>query len=239
MSPGVNFWISSIGLKALMAVTGLVLILFLMGHLAGNLQVLTGTPGLMNEYAQFLREGTHGMVWLIRATLLLLFVIHVVVAITLWFRNRRARPERYAVDAVVQAGFSTRTMIWTGLIVLVFVVYHLLHFTFGKTHPEIYHLVDPEHGIDVYSMVVLGFRNAPVAIVYIAAMVVLGFHLRHAIFAFLQTLGLSNPRYERMVRTVAPVLAVVIAVGYVLIPVAVLLGAVGLPEGVTARAGPH
>jgi succinate dehydrogenase / fumarate reductase cytochrome b subunit len=164
-----------------------------------------------------------------RLGLLAIFVLHVWTAFRIWSANRRARPVGYAVNAYNTSTYASRTMIWSGIIVLAFVVFHLLHFTLGKVQPELFHLPDPaaEGRHDVYRMVVLGFREPWVAISYVVAQVLLCLHISHGASSLFQTLGFTNPRVECARKAAGPLLATVIAIGNISIPVSILLGLVG------------
>lgn len=227
MGVGFNLFRSSIGRKVLMAVTGLGLIGFLFGHLLGNLQFFAG-PDKINAYAVFLKS-LGPVLWLARIGTLTLFVVHVGLGIVLARENRLARPAGYIDESTVQASWASRHMAATGVIILVFVLVHLAHFTLGMLQPELFHYVDSQGRHDVYRMVVMGFQNYYYSVFYIAAMVVLGIHLSHAISSCLQTLGLMvYPRCYRMGKILAHSVSTVLALGYISIPVAVLLGVIKL-----------
>ena len=146
---------SSIGMKIFMAVTGIAFIGFVIGHLAGNLQIFI-SQDQFNGYAEFL-HGLGKILWLERILIFLFFAVHIIYGIKLWFANKSSRPVPYARNDYVQASYSSRTMIWTGLLVLFFVTYHLLHFTLIVTNPEYAGLKDAAGRFDVYSMVITGF----------------------------------------------------------------------------------
>jgi succinate dehydrogenase / fumarate reductase cytochrome b subunit len=216
---------SSIGSKAIVAVTGILLFLFLIVHLLGNLQVFLG-PEALNGYAKFLHSKP-ALVWTFRLGLLAILVVHVWFTIKLKLENWSARPDRYRKEATLKASAASRYMIWTGLVVAAFIVYHLLHFTA--------HVVDtggmatdPKLGmVNVYDMVVTGFRVPWVAISYLVAMVVLGFHLYHATWSFFQTLGWNHATINPAVRWLMPLLGILIVVGNCAIVGAIFLGWVG------------
>ncbi|NIP43820.1 MAG: succinate dehydrogenase cytochrome b subunit [candidate division Zixibacteria bacterium] len=220
----------SIGKKILMSLSGLVLMAYVVGHLIGNLQIFVGQNAL-NAYALFLRSIG---VWLsvIRAFLLAMLIIHVWFAIKLYFENRGARPIRYKRKVYQEATLSSRTMIWTGIGVFLFVVYHLLHFTFIITNPRYAHLEDALRRHDVYSMVILGFQNYIISAVYIVSVAIVGYHIVHASKSMFQTWGLNDTNFEKILRPVTVIFAWLIFLGYLSIPVAVLAGIVKLPEGV-------
>jgi succinate dehydrogenase / fumarate reductase cytochrome b subunit len=206
---------SSLGKKYLMAVTGVVLFAFVVVHLLGNLQIYLGAERL-NHYAALLR-GAPTLVWAVRAVLAFSVAVHIVAAAQLFLANRRGRPVKYARRSWVAADYAARTMVWSGPIIALFVVYHLLHLTLGAVHPAF----DPE---DVYRNVVVAFSSPAVAAVYIAANLLLGYHLFHGLWSLFQSLGASHPAYDGARWRFAAAAAVAIAAGNVSIPVAVLAG---------------
>jgi len=221
---------TSIGRKVLMAITGLIQLGFVTGHMIGNLQIFIGQDQL-NAYAQALKD-LPALTWSVRIIVLASVIIHIWNAVRLYFENRASRPIKYVINSTVQASLASRTMFWTGLGILMYVVYHLLHFTFIVTNPKYEHLVDAAGRHDVYSMVILGFQNYLISAVYIVALFLLVYHLSHAVFSMLQTLGLNNPRVQFMLKAIGYIISVVIFIGYVSMPVAVLVGIINLPAGV-------
>ncbi|HRY46102.1 MAG TPA: succinate dehydrogenase cytochrome b subunit [Thermoanaerobaculia bacterium] len=207
----------SITLKAVMALTGIVLYGFVFVHMVGNIQLYQG-PEKINGYAAFLKA-VPPLLWGTRITLLAAVVLHGLAAFTLWRRNLAARPVGYAHQDFQAAGVTSRTMYWTGPVIALFVIYHLLHFTLGSAHPQFSHT-------DVYTNVVVGFSNVWVSGFYVLAMVALGFHLFHGGFSLFQTLGLRTPKYEKPIKAVLAVLCTVIVVVNVSFPIAVLAGLV-------------
>jgi len=220
---------TSIGRKVLMAITGLIQFGFVVGHMIGNLQIFIGQDQL-NAYAQALKD-LPALTWSVRIIVLVSIIVHIWNAVRLYFENRASRPIRYVINSTVQASLASRTMFWTGLGVLLYVVYHLLHFTFIVTNPRYEHLVDAAGRHDVYSMVVLGFQNYLISAVYLIALFLVAYHLSHALFSFLQTLGLNNPRLQATLKGIVYVISVVIFIGYASMPVAVLTGFINLPAG--------
>ncbi len=214
-----GFLSSSIGRKLVMAATGVVLFGFVVGHMAGNLQIYLG-PGSINAYGRFLREALHGAgIWIARGGLLAAAGLHVWAAISLALENRAARPEGYRRVRRVESTYASRTMIWSGPILGLFVIYHLLHFTTGTAHRD---FVEG----DVYHNVVAGFSRWPVSAFYVAAMLALGLHMYHGVWSMLQSLGLSHPRWNAARRAFAVGSTLIVVAGNVSIPVAVLLGVV-------------
>jgi succinate dehydrogenase / fumarate reductase, cytochrome b subunit len=212
-----TFWRSSIGRKVVMAVTGAILFLFVLGHLAGNLTVYLG-PEALNGYAVFLRQFLHGAgLWIARAVLLLSVILHIWSATSLTLTSRAARPIGYRERQWTESTYASRTMRWSGVIIFFFVIYHLLHFTFGTVHPS---FVEG----DVYHNFITGFQSVPVSIAYIVAMIFLGLHLRHGTWSMFQTLGVSHPRYIRWAHVGSWIFAVLVVVGNCSFPIAVLSG---------------
>ncbi|MCG3205187.1 MAG: hypothetical protein KCHDKBKB_01906 [Elusimicrobia bacterium] len=211
----INFFHSTIGKKSIVAITGLVMFGFVIGHLLGNLQVFVSADKL-NAYAAFLKE-TKPLLWGTRLGLLLSVALHIVCTVQLNRRNRSSRPVAYQEHDLIQATLPSRFMIWSGAFLGFYVVYHLLHLTVGRVHPSFSHT-------DVYGNLVSAFQNPMVSTVYILAMVSLGFHLNHGIFSVFQTLGLNHPKYNLLRKIFAVGASVVIAVGYISIPVAVMAG---------------
>lgn len=221
----IDFWRSSIGGKVTMAVTGLLLFLFVVAHLAGNLQLFAG-PDAINDYAKFLHS-KQGLLWVARIGLLLVFALHVLTGIRLARENKQARPVPYARPGTVQANWASRSMVLTGLSTLAFVVYHLLHFTLGVTNPGHYALkAQRAGGHDVYAMVTTSFANPGIALAYVAFQVLLFFHLWHGIQSLCQTLGFHHGRFTPWVRRSSLVLALAIAGGNTLLALSVLTGMV-------------
>jgi succinate dehydrogenase / fumarate reductase cytochrome b subunit len=220
------FWRSSIGGKVTMAITGLLLFGFVVAHLLGNL-LLFGGPDAINAYAKGLHD-LGALLWVARIGLLAVFVLHVATAIRLTRLNRAARPVAYAVEATMQANFASRSMVLSGLSLLVFVVYHLLHFTFGVTNAD--HFAKKgagADGFDVHAMVTTSFANPAIAIAYAGFQLVLFLHLSHGIQSLAQTLGLHHGRFTPMIKTLSFALAGLIAGGNVLLALSVQLGLVG------------
>lgn len=217
---------STIGSKFLVAITGLMLVGFLLAHLSGNLLIFKGQDAI-NNYAKMLKDLGPGL-WVMRIGLLTVFVVHVGLAIKLTRRNAAARPEKYQFNATVQASSASRTMVYTGLLILAFVVYHLAHYTLGwvqtKNGTNFLNLHDQLGRHDVYAMVVAGFSNPLVTLSYIIAQVILAFHLSHGISSVFQTLGWNTPRYSSLIRCGGLLVTAVIVGGNILIALAVQTG---------------
>ncbi|MBL9016761.1 MAG: succinate dehydrogenase cytochrome b subunit [Myxococcales bacterium] len=222
MSWLVRYARSSIGAKHIMAVTGLLLFLFAVVHMIGHLQMFGGRD-LYNTYAHFL-QSLWEVKWPVRAGLLALLIVHVVVAIGLVAKNRGARPERYARYKPVMSSAAGRAMALTGLVVFVFLAFHIIHFTIGWVQPEAFHTLDPQKRYDAYSMFVYGFQNPAIYGIYLVGMILLALHLGHGAASWLQSLGLRHPKYP--VDRLGPLIAIVLFVGYMAPPTAVLVGLV-------------
>jgi len=221
-NPFIAFYQSSIGKKIVVAVSGLYLIFFVVGHLLGNLEIYLGEDRL-NAYAQLLQE-LGPILWTERIILILAVVVHIVATIQLAVENRGAKPKKYAKSAHQASTFASRTMIYTGLLVICFVVYHLLQFTLMWTNPEYRNLHDALGRHDVYHMVILGFRQPLIAGFYAAAIFFLATHLSHGFESVTQTLGINNRRIGRFTSNGGRWLSWLIFAGYVSIPVTILLG---------------
>jgi succinate dehydrogenase cytochrome b subunit len=212
-SPG--FFRSSIGKKVVMAVSGVALFGFVVAHMIGNLQVYLG-PAALNGYAESLRK-VPALLWAARIGLLVAVALHVWAAYSLTRMNQAARPVGYRARENRESSYASRTMRWSGVILLLFVVYHLMHFTWGNVHPSFV----PG---DVFHNVVTGFQSIAVSAFYVAAMVALGLHLYHGVWSMMQTVGLSHPRYDHLRHAFATLVAVVVVAGNVSFPLAVLAG---------------
>jgi succinate dehydrogenase cytochrome b subunit len=219
---------SAVGKKAVMAVTGMALWAFVVGHMLGNLKLLLPGDGVevpINHYAEWLRTVGEpllphaGLLWLARIGLLVALVFHVHAAYALTLINRRARPEAYRRREDVAAGWAARTMRWSGVALFLFVAYHLMHFTFGNAHPD-FVPGDVQHNL------VVAFRSAWIVALYAVAMLLLGLHLFHGLWSLFQSLGWSHPRYNGWRRVFAATFAVVVAVGFVVVPIVILAGLV-------------
>ncbi len=228
MSRLIRLFSSSIGQKLVVAVTGLILAGFLVGHMLGNMAIYQGQDAL-NGYADWLQG--HPVVLVLRLGLFAIFVIHLSTALRLARRNRHARPARYSRKQNVAAAYSSQYIVVTGVMVLAFVVYHLLHFTLGVVTPDSYDVIDGEGRHDVYRMVVLGFQTPWIAASYIIAMFLVGLHLHHGLTSLFQTLGVNHDSYNGLIHVGANVVVAVLVLGNCSIPIMVLTGVVRLPAG--------
>lgn len=212
---------STVGRKTLVAITGVILLSFLVAHVVGNLQMFEGrgpTPETtkMNEYSALLRKEMV-LLWAARIGLLVAAITHVVCTISLAIQNKAARPQGYIMKKTYSTAAS-RMMVFGGLFILCYIVYHLLHFTLGVVHKDFFH----PH--DVYQNVIDSFHNPMISGVYIIAMIFLFFHLFHGTVALFETLGMTNPLHIKMIEKVGLLVSVGICGGFISIPVAVYLG---------------
>ena len=218
---------STIGKKAIMAVTGLLLVGFVIAHMAGNLQMFVG-PAKMNGYAAFLKS-TGELLWIARLGLLVATILHVLMAWQLTQIKNRARPVGYEKREPQVSTVASRTMRWGGVLILVFIVFHILHFTTGTVFPMASSPDAAHPGFshtDVYGNVIAAFRNPLVSAFYVVAMLFLMLHLFHGAWSSVRTLGLTKPSRHPLHRRISTVIALVVWLGFTAIPVAVLLGAI-------------
>jgi succinate dehydrogenase cytochrome b subunit len=211
-------WSSAIGKKALMAVTGIVLFLFVLGHMIGNWQAFQGAEKL-DHYAELLRISMP-FLWFVRIVLLVAVLVHAVAGIQLWSERQRARPVAYQDFRPVVSSTASRTMIWSGLLILGFVVYHLLDLTIGVVHPNF----QPGR---VYLNLVASLSRGIGFAIYLVAMIGLGFHLWHGLYSMFQSLGISNRGISPTIQKFAIAAAVILTLGFSAVPLAVIVGLVG------------
>jgi succinate dehydrogenase cytochrome b subunit len=211
-----GFWGSTIGKKVVMGATGLIMIGFVFFHMLGNLQVFIG-PEKFNAYGALLHGPLHEVILALRVVLLVAVALHILAAVQLTLLDRAARPRGYARKVPQAATLGSRTLRIGGVVLLAFIVFHLLDFTTGDVHPDFI----PG---DVYHNLVVGFQRPLVALFYLVAMAALGLHLYHGAWSSLRSLGAAQPRANPLHRPVARALALVVWLGFSVIPVAVLLG---------------
>jgi succinate dehydrogenase / fumarate reductase cytochrome b subunit len=223
--PLARFWRSAIGKKWIMAISGIILLGFVLAHMIGNLKIYLGAAH-MNQYAEWLRTlGEPALprtvvLWTIRTVLILAFAFHIITAYQLTRMNQRARPTPYQSKRdYVAANFASRTMRWTGIIIGLFFIFHLMDLTWGTANPDFV------RG-DVYQNLVYSFQRVPVAIVYIVANIALAIHIFHGAWSMFQSLGLNNPKWNSARRTFALVFALVIGIANVSFPLLVVTGVV-------------
>lgn len=210
-----HFYDATIGKKTVMAITGVILFGFVLVHMAGNLQVFLGRDEF-DAYGRLLRTEP-ALLWLARLILLASVILHIGAAVQLSALNQKSRPIGYQKKESIASSYASRTMMWSGPILAAFIVYHLLHFTVGVVHPNF------QEG-HVYDNVIAGFRVIPVSIAYIVAMILLGMHLNHGAWSMFQSLGVSNPRYSMALKRFANIFSILIVLGFISIPIAVMAG---------------
>lgn len=217
-----GFYETPIGKKVVMAVTGVILFGYVIGHLLGNLQIYSADHDKINRYAATLHDpNLAGLLWGVRALLFVAVVLHIVSATQLWLLNRKARPVGYVKKDNVPTTYAARTMVWSGPIIAAFVIFHVLHLTVGSVVPL------QEFGPNqpnVRANVISGFQNPAIAAVYIFAMLLLCMHLYHGVWSMFQSVGVSHPRYSLWLKRLAAIAAFAIAIGNISIPVAALTG---------------
>jgi len=210
-----------------MAVSGFVLLVFVIGHLAGNLQIFLGREAI-NRYGHFLQTNPE-LIWPARLFLLLMVGLHIWAAVKLSVENKAARPVGYAQYRPVGSSYASRTMLMSGLIIFVFVVYHILHFTvqvryINLTGQSFVDFTDPEKRHDIFKMMIVGFNNRWVSAFYIMGMALLGLHLSHGASSMFQSIGWKNRAYGPVLDKLARIGALLIFLGYSSIPVAIMCG---------------
>lgn len=213
-----RFYESTIGKKAIMAVTGLILFGFLIAHMLGNLQIFLG-PEVMDHYAETLHS-TVELLWPARIVLLISVVLHIWASISLSKVKRDARPIAYVKHTNIASSWASRTMMLSGPIVAFFVVFHLLHLTTGTIQPA------PFQPLHAYENLVNGFSVVWVALLYIAVMIFIGFHLSHGIWSMFQSIGFNHPRYTPAIKKFAAIFSWILIAGFIAVPLAVLTGLV-------------
>lgn len=218
---------SSLGKKYLMAVTGFIMFLFVLGHLAGNLQVFLG-PEAINRYGHFLQSNTE-LLWPVRFILLVTILLHIWSASKLSLENKAARPQPYGVYEPLGSTYASRTMLMSGIITALFIIYHLLHYTaevryINLTGQDFTTFMDPEKRHDIYKMMVVGFQNPWVSVFYIVGIGLLCLHLSHGASSMFQSMGWKNETYRPFLDNASRVVAALIFLGYISIPIAILCG---------------
>lgn len=229
-----SFYESALGKKAVMAVSGIIFWGFVLGHMLGNLKVFAGAESY-NGYAEWLRDIGYpavphgGLLWVARGVLLLALVFHVHAAVALTRMNQKARPKGYTLRRTQQADWAVRTMRWSGVALFAFIVFHILHFTTGHAHHDFQAPVETAEGVRHFAFENLtsGLNYGGMAVLYLVAMVFLGMHLYHGLWSLFQSLGWNHPRFNPWRRAFAVTFAVVISLGFMLVPLSVLAGWVG------------
>ena len=219
-----SFFTSSIGRKWIVALTGLALFGFVIGHMLGNLQIFLG-PESINRYGAFL-QGLGELLWVVRIGLLVMLVAHIYFTIKLRIESRAARGVTYAVANRRAATLPARAMLLSGLMVLCFIIYHLLHFTVQSIDPSYLTLHDAKGRHDVYTMMIRGFSNPLASGFYLVAVALLAMHLQHGIQSLFQSLGLNSAKTRPLLEKGGAAFAWLLFLGYACIPAAVLAGLV-------------
>src|SRR6202789_2249209 len=212
----VTFWQSTNGKKVVMAVTGAMMFAFVVGHMLGNLQMFEA-PEHINAYGHFLHN-LGELLWIERGVLTLAIILHITATVQLALRSKAARPVGYSRKEAINSSYASRTMYWSGPIVLAFIIFHLLQFTAGYIHPESQFIEG-----DVYHNVVAGFQVWWVSVWYIFSVSLLGLHLSHGIWSMFQSVGLAHKRHSVTLKRSAQAIAILIVLGYIAIPISVLL----------------
>ncbi|WP_027371273.1 succinate dehydrogenase cytochrome b subunit [Desulfovermiculus halophilus] len=207
--------------KILVGVSGIFLLLFIIGHMLGNTTIFWGPAGL-NSYAHHV-QSLGPLLWLERLIMLLLVSIHIYFGITLTLENRQSRSTKYVRRTYQRSTIFSRTMIYSGLVILAFIIYHLFHFTFQLTHPEISHLTDSAGRHDVYTMVVGSLQGFFVFLIYVIGLAALFFHLSHGVQSLFQTMGWNTDRTMPAITKGGRIAAVIIGIGFLAVPLAVFL----------------
>lgn len=218
MSQEVSFYGSTVGKKIVVAATGFVGVVYVTLHMLGNLVAFQG-PTKLNGYAAFLKSDAVLLWVVIRFIPLVAIILHIVTAYQLAWKCQKSRPTAYFRHRRIASTFAARTMRWSGPIIAIFIVYHLLHLTTGTLHPDF-------QPANVYRNVVIGFRVWPVSAFYVAAMLALGVHMYHGVWSMFQSVGANHPRYNDVIRRLATWVTVVVVIGFISIPVAVLLNVI-------------
>ncbi len=213
----ITFWQSTNGKKVVMAVTGVMMFGFVVGHMLGNLQMYESKEHI-NAYGHFLHN-LGELLWLERGVMLLAIALHITATVQLALRSKAARPVGYSRRQAINSSYASRTMYWSGPIVLAFIIFHLLQFTAGYVHPHAQFVPG-----EVYQNVVSGFQVWWVSAWYIFAICLLGLHLSHGLSSMFQSVGLAHPRVTPYLKMAAKAIAIIIVVGYISIPISVLLG---------------
>ena len=209
-----RFYRNTIGKKAVMAVTGVILTGWIIGHVLGNVLIFGG-PGAVNEYARLLKSNM-ALLWGLRVFMIVAVVLHVVAAVQLVRQQRATRPVGYTRQVPQESTFASRTIRWGGLVLALFLIYHILHMTTGTVHPSFSHT-------DVYSNMVVGLRVPWVAAIYLIAVAALGFHLHHGMWSVFQSLGFAGQTISPGRRRLATAVALFVYIGFTAIPLAILL----------------
>ena len=232
----ISLYRTSVGKKFYMAISGAILIGFLVAHMVGNLKMYMGADAF-NHYAEFLREVGYPILphmvglWIFRVVLLACVALHMLSAWQVYTQSRNARGSKYKKEESLSFAYASRTMRWGGVIIAAFVIYHILHFTTGAAHPQF------EHGA-AYENVIFGFQSPLVIAFYVLALVMVTFHVYHGLWSAFQTVGANHPKYNPFRRPLALALALALLLGFLTVPVGVAMGRLDLETGGMADATP-
>jgi len=214
--------ISSIMQKTIMSLTGIILMLFLFFHLIGNLGIYVGREAF-NSYAELLNS-YKGLLYIFRAGLFFNLILHIIIAFLLVKSNSLSKIIGYQKQIFLQTTIAANYMIYSGLLILFFVVFHIFHFTSGIIYPNYYLLIDSLGRHDVYSMVILSYQNLEISFIYLIAQIILFFHLSHGLPSIIQTLGGGNVKYNKQIKQFFYIFALIVCISYSSIPISVLFG---------------
>ena len=224
-----QYFSSTIGTKQVVAITGLAMLLFLVAHMVGVLQIYLGQDAI-NEYGVFLRSLGHGaVIWLFRIGLLAVFIVHIIFTIKLSKLNNDARPQRYAVAPTIRkkaSALSTRAMIYTGLLITAFVLLHIGHFTLGVVEPAHFDVHDAHGRHDVFTMMIRSFSSPGMVVVYVISLIAICSHLSHGASSWIQTLGIATPESGTFISRLGTIIAVILLIGFSAIPLGILFSLV-------------
>jgi len=217
---------STIGKKIIMALSGLILALFLVGHLLGNLLIFQG-PGAINGYANWLQ--TNPLLWLIRLSMLAIVAVHIHSAIKLTRENKKARPIGYHMEQDLQVNFASKHLLLSGLVILFFILFHLAHLTLGWINHDVFSLLDKQGLPHIYARLIDGFQSIGITSVYIVGIVFIALHLMHGMKSFFQTMGFHHKNLQRLVHYLVPIVVLVICMAFAAIPLSILFGLMRRP----------
>lgn len=216
---------TGIGKKFLMALSGLILFLFLVGHLLGNLLIFQ-SPEVINQYAHWLQSNP--LLWLIRLAMLSVLFLHIYLGIQLSRANRRARPIGYAFRRDIQMNPSAKFMLISGIWIALFIGFHIVHLTLGWLHPELFQQLDSKGVPHVYQRLVSSFQSVPLNLFYLFSLVILGVHLSHALKSLFQTLGFHHKNSQQLIHYLMPLVVIALCIGFVAIPISILFDFISL-----------
>lgn len=216
-----SFVLSPIGSKIIVSLSGALIIIFLIGHALGNLLIFNSQSSL-NTYAHWLQN--HPFLWVFRLSMITLFSLHIFLVLRLTYLTKFARPIGYHVNKDIQLGVSKKTMLFSGLVIFFFLVFHLAHLTFGWLPTSSLVIVDSLKMIDVYHNIVRGFQEPWIALIYIVSIILIGLHLHHALKNIFQTLGFHHENLHAVIGIISPILILAMVIAFISIPISILFG---------------